>query len=582
MNRFERLCRHAYELAILLGLLVLVFAPFHYRASRSLNVWRTLPGGQILLKTGEAQDLRLHAGDRLPIYRFSRAWETEIGRVNVASVAGEYILCRHDPAEFRWPMGRQGTVTALHGPGMVGINLGRDSDFKAGDQLVLFQERARVGRVRLVQVGARESVAEVLTAPAGAPLLGLTAGEFAVPTTAVVFPSQVLRHVELALIALLLMGWAAAAAAGRSVFGLARSALSHPGSAGLGTKAVWAVHFGAGVPVAWCLGRFLVFLVVYLLAQLGLAPAGLRVGPGVSGAAVLLVGSAYYAFFFATGRSPCLALWNALAYRPPRQSWKSRKWLDWGLHLVIAYAFARTLHLFLAADLAEAVRVCWPQAPIPAGGFSGWQRSLAYAMHHAPRIAKAEDFFLIARYLLWSVTIAGCLLGYAHTVLSILWKQAIRGLDFTVLGWITNAACYPLLGVVVVQVLPPFTGAGPVVAQGPWYGLMLATEFILNLLYTLSIWNLGTMFGVMTDKGVRTTGFYSFVRHPNYTLETLMFLVMGLRGFAAASNWAAGIMLYASLYWIRAEREDQFMSRSNPDYLAYREKVPWKYVPGLI
>lgn len=582
MNGSERLCRYGYELAILLGLLTLVFAPVHYRSSRLLNVWQTLPGDRILLRTAEAQDLRLRAGDPLPVYRFSRSWRSEIGRVRVVSVAGEYILCRYDPGRFHWPMGRQGTVTAVGDPGTVDINLGRGSRLKEGDQLVLFHERTRVGRVRLVRVGEEESTAEVLEGPSAPALLGLTAGEFSIPTTAAVFSSRTLGHVELALIALLLLAWAAAAAAGRPVFGLARTALSRLFPAGLGPRVLWAVHFALGVPVAWGLGRFLVFLGFHLLGQLGSVPGDPRVAAAGLHAAIPLVGVAYYAIFFATGRSPCHALWDALAYRPPALGRGDRKWLDWGLHLIIACAFARTLHLFLAANLAETIRVAWPEAPVLSGGLAGWARSLAYALRHAPRIDTAEDFFLIARYLLWSVTIVGCLWGYAHTVVSILWKRTIRGLDFTILGWITNASCYPLLGVVVVQVLPPFAGTGPTVAQGPWYVLMLVVEFVLNLLYTLSIWNLGKMFGVMTDKGVRTTGFYNVVRHPNYTLEALMFLVLELRGFASASNWIAGILLYAFLYWIRSEREDQFMSRSNPDYLAYREKVPWKYVPGLI
>lgn len=567
---------------MLLGLLTLVLAPVHYRSTRLLNVWQTLPGDRILLRTAEAQDLRLSAGDPLPVYRFSRDWKTEIGRVRVVSVTGEYILCRYDPGRFQWPMGRQGTVTSVGDPGTVNINLGRGARLGEGDQLVLFHERTRVGRVRLVRVGEEESTAEVLAAPAAPSLLGLTAGEFIVPTTAAVFPSRTLRHVELALIALLLLAWAAAAAAGRPVFGLARTALSRLAPAGLGPRVVWALHCGLGVPVAWYLGRFLVFLAVHILGKLGFFPGDFRFAPTGLHAAILLVGAAYYAIFFTTKRSPCRALWDALAYRPPAPGRGDRKWLDWGLHLIIACAFARTLHLFLAANLAEILRVAWPQAPVLSGGLWGWARSLAYALTHAPRIDTAEDFFRIARYLLWSVTIVGCLWGYAHTVVSILWKRAIRGLDFTILGWITNASCYPMLGAVVVQVLPPFVGSGPTVAQGPWYGLMLAAEFVLNLLYTLSIWNLGKMFGVMTDKGVRTTGFYSVVRHPNYALEALMFLVLELRGFATASNWIAGILLYAFLYWIRSEREDQFMSRSNPDYLAYREKVPWKYFPGLI
>lgn len=552
-SRLERLCRHAYELAVLAAFLTLAFAPFHARATRLLDVRQTLPDGRVLLKTAEAGNLGLREGESLPVFRFGRHWESEIGRVSVVSVSGEHILCRPGPDGFRWPIGRQGSVLAQPRPGLVEVSLGRDHGLRPGDRLVLIRERERVGRVRLAQVGEKSSLAEVLAAAAGASLEGLSVSEFTVPTTVAVLPSRALRRVELALIVLLVAGWAAAAACRRSVFELARSALDRLLPAGPGPAAVWAFHIGLGVPASWLMGRSLVFLPLYLLSQLGLPVP--RAAPEALRAAVLLCAAGYYSFFLATGRSPCRALWEALAYRAPEGDWRSRRWLDWGLHLIIAYAFARTLHLFLAANLSALGRI---------------------------RFFSPEDFFLAARYLLWSATIVGCLLGYAHTVVSVLWKQSIRRLDFTVLGWATNAACYPLLGAVVVQVLPPFSGAGPAIAQGPWHWLMLAGELFLNLLYTLSIWNLGTMFGVMTDKGVRTAGFYSFVRHPNYTLEALMFLVMGLRGFVTPANWASGVVLYAFLYWIRSEREDQFMSRSNPDYAAYRERVPWKYLPGLV
>ncbi|MCX5657955.1 MAG: hypothetical protein NTZ48_07065 [Candidatus Omnitrophica bacterium] len=192
-----------------------------------------------------------------------------------------------------------------------------------------------------------------------------------------------------------------------------------------------------------------------------------------------------------------------------------------------------------------------------------------------------EKLFMFIRYLLWSVTIIGCILGYAHTIFSYLWNKKIRNLDFTIAGWFTNAICYgPLLGFIIWQMVPPLTGSSPIITEGPLHHMVLITELFLNLIYTLSIWNLGIMFGVMTDKGVRKNGFYGTIRHPSYTLESLMFVMIFLKGLSTFPQWCA-VSMFIFTYYIRSEREDKFMSESNPDYREYKKAVPFKFIPGF-
>jgi len=172
------------------------------------------------------------------------------------------------------------------------------------------------------------------------------------------------------------------------------------------------------------------------------------------------------------------------------------------------------------------------------------------------------------------------LVGYGHSILSVLWGKRIRNLDFTITGWLTNGFCYPLFGVLIWQMVPSFVGLDPVITQGPWYYFMLVMDFALNFLYMITIWNLGTMFGVMTDKGVRRTGFYAVVRHPSYTLEVLMFIAIEMIGFSTGKQWLV-IGMYLFIYYLRSEREDNFMGNSNPEYLSYRTQTPYKFFPGI-
>ncbi len=128
--------------------------------------------------------------------------------------------------------------------------------------------------------------------------------------------------------------------------------------------------------------------------------------------------------------------------------------------------------------------------------------------------------------------------------------------------------------------MPSYFGNDPIFSGGFLSYANLILGFTLNLLYTLSIFNLGTMFGVMTDKGVRRTGFYAVVRHPSYTLEAMMFVVMEMKGLTSVVEWCS-VMVFLVLYYCRSEREDHFMSLSNPEYLEYKKQVPWKFLPYI-
>jgi protein-S-isoprenylcysteine O-methyltransferase Ste14 len=308
------------------------------------------------------------------------------------------------------------------------------------------------------------------------------------------------------------------------------------------------------------------------------------------------IGLVCLAFWWRKGRSPALAFWNALAWRPQfysRFPSFARNLTIWCLHLLIAAAFGATLLRFLQGNLEAMVATGWSTShfvfvgslkSLHLASLLAWAKSCAalllYITTHAPHPASVGDAFETIKSGLWALTVVGCIVGYAHSVLSPLWGKRIRNLDFTALGWITNALCYPLLGMAAWRLVPSVSGSDPILTAGPLFHIVQWLALACNLFYTLSIWNLGTMFGVMTDKGVRATGYYATVRHPSYTLEVCMFILLGLAGFTGFAQWV-GIAMFPILYWLRSEREDVFMARSNPDYLTYRSATPYKFVPGF-
>ncbi|MBI3632963.1 MAG: hypothetical protein HY226_01580 [Candidatus Vogelbacteria bacterium] len=275
---------------------------------------------------------------------------------------------------------------------------------------------------------------------------------------------------------------------------------------------------------------------------------------------IYLLGSFCFVLYLTKyNRSPILDFWSYISYgeyeSEPIQT-QTRKVLVWVGSIIIFYIFATNLTEFLRGNMRAAINI-----------LNGDEISV-------------QGYFEIARYSLWSLTILICFIGYLYSIASIFWGKYVRNLDLTPAGWLTNGFCYPLFGVIIWQMVPSLQGNIQIINGDVWRNFMLSLELLLNLLYTLSIINLGLMFGVMSDKGLKTTGFFGVARHPNYTLESMMFVVIYSSTLSGIGQWLA-VSMYFFIYWLRSEREDNFMNYSNPGYAEYKKQTPYKFIPGL-
>lgn len=592
----DLVCRHAFTLALAAAAWLLLLAPLHQAGTHHVNISRTLADQRVEapLPAGRAG---VEVGDELPVFRFNPNWKRDIGWVRVESVDDGVIVASYDPDGFAWPMGVQGQVVSMSGEEAT-LNIGSEVGLLLDQLVKVFDGRRQVATLRIVYLDNGRALARpepgTERTVALRDLVGMTATRYSVPNQLAWLAYGEIAALEWISGALVLGLWlwswfsplpgrGLAAAAGVLAATVRRlGGLPH---------ARTALHVLVGPAVVWALGRFLWLAVLYVVAS-ALHEVGVRIpqlSDGTLGDAgqpvVWLLGAAlYYGTLERTGRSPVAVLWDRIRYKKVDLSWLPvpRGFVLWCLHLVVFWFFASTLTGFLGGNLTAIGKLGWAGAELSFRDLGRASESLGHMLTHAPAITSADQVFSMVRYSLWSLTICGCLFGYGHTVASILWtRKAIRNMDFTVAGWITNGMCYgPLFGVVLWKLLPDLSGVDPIIADGPLLWAMRSVELLLNLLYTLSIWNLGKMFGVMVDKGVRTTGFYSVVRHPSYTLEAFMFISMELAGFTGPLQWIAGGS-YLFKYWLRSEREDVFMGVANPDYVEYRKAVPYKFLPGI-
>lgn len=547
MRLLNTVCSGLVEVALILVITLALIAPVHAAFTTHLPVVQSVDTAHAII-AGDVSHLTV--GEAVPVYRFNYSWKTPIGTGYVDTIGTNVAQIHVDVAQMHYDLSRNGIIHIANGvpTASVGSKLG----FMQGDMLNIFQNGRVIGKARILKLGVDQSIIEV-SQHAGS-FDGLTVSSYTVPTEVTLFDNGLVGAIETIFIVGVLALYSGVYLLKRQspflLCGAWLTQLRMPHA-----QFRWLINIVVGIPFVWFLGTLSVHLVAYaysLMAQTSFALFDPTL-PYVWGALALL----YYGYLAWTFRSPVLAFWHALSYKKvgaiKEVSWQ-RGLSMWALHLIIVYVFARTLFGFFLADVSAAEAIGSPHT--------------------------MSDFFAVAQYLIWALTVVGCLIGYGYSVVSVLWGRFIRNLDFTVTGWLTNAFCYPLLGVVIWNMVPSFTGPSPIITAGPAFILMLVLGLLLNLLYMLSIFNLGTMFDLMADKGVRSTLFYSVIRHPNYMLEACMFFATEIVGLTSGTEWLV-ILIFFFLYWIRSEREDNFMTYSNPEYAPYTEKTPYKFIPGI-
>jgi protein-S-isoprenylcysteine O-methyltransferase Ste14 len=550
MSQKSSIYSFLYELAILLFILFILITPIHALNTKHFNVISTVSNNSVLINLDSNADVSV--GQILPIYRYHEAWQKKLGGVKIVEIRDQIALASFNPQSIIWPMGRHGIIIKSFG-GSVLVNMGSDLGLKSGDRLTIFEFDGRkvVGRLEITGVGKDRSFARVLYGPQ-ADLVGLLASEYNVATQAVLFNIGILSWIESFLILLVITAHCVLFFRyNRSPLGLLIGQIKKI----LSKLPLDALHLTInlllGVPFIWFTTNLIIYSTTYFTGSswiIGLKPT------------IQLINAFWYMLYLVKNKhSPVLAFWSFLSYdeyRSEPEKTTVRHILIWIGSAIIVYVFAANLTGFLRGNT---------------GAVSGILRSGNIS---------AEGVFEVLRYSIWSIAILACLFAYLYSLISFLWGKHVRNLDFTVVGWLTNGFCYPLFGFMIWQMVPSLHGNDPVITSGVWFYFVLCLELFLNILYTWSTLSMGTMFGVMSDKGLKTDGFFSVVRHPSYTLESMMFIVLYSVGLSTSAQWFA-VAMFMFIYFLRSEREDNFMNYSNPEYAKYKNQVPDKFIPGL-
>lgn len=177
--------------------------------------------------------------------------------------------------------------------------------------------------------------------------------------------------------------------------------------------------------------------------------------------------------------------------------------------------------------------------------------------------------------VIFVVDCGAALLGYG---LESRWLgNKTRSVETSALGWAAALACYPPFN----DVLGTFLPMG---GQHVWMSSsgQLACRVISLAMFTVYAWatvSFGLKFSNLTNRGVIERGPYRFIRHPAYVCKSIAWWLESLPSLTPTT--AFFLTLLNGVYALRAWTEERHLSK-DPSYRAYRARVRWVAIPGIV
>jgi protein-S-isoprenylcysteine O-methyltransferase Ste14 len=201
-------------------------------------------------------------------------------------------------------------------------------------------------------------------------------------------------------------------------------------------------------------------------------------------------------------------------------------------------------------------------------------------LHYFSQLFTINNFnSILFPFLLASIFLIDTLwFSFGYTFESRFLKNKIISVEPTIFGWVVALICYP-----------PFNGM--LTKYTNWYSndyLMLSNQnltFLIRIsiiillgIYVWATLALGTKCSNLTNRGIVSRGPYKIIRHPAYISKNLAWwlTVIPLATLPAIASMAA----WSFIYHLRSITEERHLSK-DANYLVYKSKVRYRYIPGV-
>lgn len=218
----------------------------------------------------------------------------------------------------------------------------------------------------------------------------------------------------------------------------------------------------------------------------------------------------------------------------------------------------------------------------------------SYAMGMDLSMMWSDFFSFFQKHLFWNLFSMILLLDVFFFTVGYLTERdlldnEIRSVQPYAIWWIVALLCYPPFNTVTSGIFQRYSTDFPQFDSPSVTIIAWMMICILMGIYTRASVSLWWKASNLTNRGIVCKGPYAYVRHPAYVSKNMARTVGALPViftliWSQQWRWLVGVvsslLAWRALYYARAMTEEMHLAQ-DPDYIAYRKKVKYKYVPGL-
>jgi protein-S-isoprenylcysteine O-methyltransferase Ste14 len=228
------------------------------------------------------------------------------------------------------------------------------------------------------------------------------------------------------------------------------------------------------------------------------------------------------------------------------------------------------------ANIFTSVSLWWQNVGVRLGDFVPSLHDLSALVQ--PWLWSRQDFSWglgLAYDMIFAVDCGWALFGYATE--SRWLGNKTRSVEPTAFGWVVCLACYPPYNNVLGTYLPLENGPHVFTSDNVLLTFRALTVGLFAI-YASATVAFGFRFSNLTNRGIVSRGPYRLVRHPAYLCKCSAWWLEHLPTITITKAFFLSCL--CGVYALRAWTEERHLSM-DPDYRAYKKKVPWVLIPGV-
>jgi len=217
-----------------------------------------------------------------------------------------------------------------------------------------------------------------------------------------------------------------------------------------------------------------------------------------------------------------------------------------------------------------------------------------YASYNDIALLKTNFYTFFNTHLFWLIL---SLILFFDVLFFTLWylievpklKNTIKSVDITFFWWFVVLICYPPFNTYSTQLIWWYSNEFPKFTNEYIHIILNSIILILMWIYSWASISLWLKASNLTNRWIISKWPYKYIRHPAYISKNLAWWIWWLPLLIwNITSWQYksfiivlfSISVWSLIYYYRAITEEKHLSKDK-DYLKYKEKVKYKFIPKI-